>query len=208
MYSMTVPVKNIIFDLGGVIINLDFSAAEKAFTELGFEDFKNVFGGGNVSSFIKDYEVGMIDDDEFIKQIHKIAKKKNDDGIAIAAWNAMLLDFPPERINYLKELKKRYRLFLFSNTNSLHLKSFRQSFTKSFENAVFDDLFEKTYYSHEIKLRKPTKEAFDYVVKDAGLNPAETLFVDDMLVNVEGAIAAGLQAVQVKPGKSILDLGL
>jgi len=203
-----VPVKNIIFDLGGVIINLDFSAAEKAFTALGFEDFKNVFGGGHVTSFIKEYEIGMIDDDQFVREIHKIAKKKNDDEVAIAAWNAMLLDFPPERIQYLKELRKKYRLFLFSNTNALHLKSFRQTFSNSFENTVFDELFEKAYYSHEIKLRKPTKESFDYVVRDAGIDAAETLFVDDMLVNVEGARAAGLQAVQITAGKSILDLGL
>ncbi|MHA4844651.1 HAD family hydrolase [Flavitalea antarctica] len=201
-------IKNIIFDLGGVIINLDFSAAEKAFTALGFEDFKNMFGSGNVTSFIKDYEVGLIDDDQFVNEIHKIAKKKNGDDVAIAAWNAMLLDFPPERIEYLKELKKKYRLFLFSNTNSIHLKSFRQTFSNAFENSVFDELFEKTYYSHEIKLRKPTKESFEFVVEDAGLNPAETLFVDDMLANVEGARAAGLQAVQVTPGKSILDLDL
>jgi glucose-1-phosphatase len=202
------PVKNIIFDLGGVIINLDFSAAEKAFVELGFEDFKNVFGGGHVTSFIKDYEVGLIDDEQFISEIKKSAKKQNDDEVAIAAWNAMLLDFPPERIAFLRELKKKYRLFLFSNTNSLHLQSFRKTFSNAFGEAIFDELFEKAYYSHEIKMRKPTKEAFDYVVKDAGLVAGETLFVDDMLVNVEGARLAGLQAVQVLPGKSILDLGL
>ena len=202
------PVKNIIFDLGGVILNLDFAAAEKAFTEIGFEDFKDVFAGGHVTSFIKDYEVGRIDDDQFVREIRNLAKKQNDDQLAIAAWNAMLVDFPIERIAFLKELKKKYRLFLFSNTNSIHLQSFRKTFSENFDEGIFDELFEKTYYSHEIKLRKPTKEAFEYVVRDAGLNAAETLFVDDMLVNVEGAREAGLQAVQVTPGKSILDLGL
>jgi len=202
------PVKNIIFDLGGVLLNLDFAAAEKAFTEIGFEDFKDVFGGGHVTSFIKDYEVGTIDDDQFVKEIRNLAKKQNDDQLAIAAWNAMLLDFPKERIAFLKELKKKYRLFLFSNTNSIHLKSFRKTFSETFDKGVFDELFEKAYYSHEIKLRKPTKEAFEYVVRDAGLNAAETLFIDDMISNVEGAREAGLQAVQVTPGKSILDLGL
>ena len=201
-------VKNIIFDLGGVILNLDFAAAEKAFTELGFEDFKQVFSGGHVTSFIKDYEMGLIDDDQFVSEIKKLAKKQNDDQVAIAAWNAMLVDFPKERIEFLRALKKQYRLFLFSNTNAIHLKSFRQTFSDNFEAAIFDELFEKTYYSHEIKLRKPTKESFEYVVNDAGLNAAETLFIDDMLVNVEGARQAGLQAVQVVPGKSILDLGL
>lgn len=202
------PVKNIIFDLGGVILNLDFAAAEKAFGELGFEDFKQMFASGNVTSFIKDYEVGLIDDDQFVAEIRNFAKKQNDDQLAIAAWNAMLVDFPKERIDFLRELKKKYRLFLFSNTNSIHLKSFRQTFSDNFEKAVFDELFEKAYYSHEIKLRKPSKEAFEFVITDAGLNAAETLFIDDMLVNVEGAREAGLQAVQVKPGTSILDLNL
>ena len=202
------PVKNIIFDLGGVLLNLDFAAAEKAFTELGFDDFKNMFASGHVTSFIKDYEVGAIDDNQFVKEIHKIANKQNDDQVAIAAWNAMLVDFPKERIEYLKELKKKYRLFLFSNTNALHLKSFRKTFSDTFENGIFDELFEKAYYSHEIKLRKPTREAFDYVIRDAGLHAGETLFVDDMLVNVEGARAAGLQAAQVEPGMTILDLDL
>jgi HAD superfamily hydrolase (TIGR01509 family) len=202
------PVKNIIFDLGGVILNLDFAAAEKAFTEIGFEDFKDVFGGGHVTSFIKDYEVGTIDDDQFVKEIRNLTKNQNDDRLAIAAWNAMLVDFPKERIEFLKGLKKKYRLFLFSNTNSIHLQSFRKNFSENFDKEIFDELFEKTYYSHEIKLRKPTRESFEFVVKDAGLIAAETLFVDDMLVNVEGARKAGLQAVQVEPGKSILDLEL
>ena len=189
-------------------MNLDFAAAEEAFTDLGFEDFKQIFGGGHVTSFIKDYEVGAIDDDQFVKEIHKIAKKQNDDQVAIAAWNAMLVDFPAERIEYLHELKSRYRLFLFSNTNSLHLQSFRKTYSETFNKAIFDDLFEKAYYSHVIKLRKPTVEAFQYVVKDAGIDPSETLFIDDMLVNVEGARKAGLQSVQIEPGMTILDLKL
>ncbi|RYY19719.1 MAG: HAD family phosphatase [Chitinophagaceae bacterium] len=202
------PVKNIIFDLGGVILNLDFAAAEKAFHEIGFEDFKDVFAGGHVTSFIKDYEVGIIDDDQFVKEIRNLTKQQNDDQLAIAAWNAMLVDFPKERVAFIKTLKKKYRLFLFSNTNAIHLRSFRKTFSETFEREIFDELFEKAYYSHEIKLRKPAKEAFDFVVKDAGLDASETLFIDDMLVNVEGAREAGLQAVQVTPGKSMLDLGL
>ncbi|RYG00080.1 MAG: HAD family phosphatase [Chitinophagaceae bacterium] len=202
------PVKNIIFDLGGVLLNLDFAASEKAFSELGFTDFKQVFGGGHVTSFIKDYEVGHIDDDQFVKEIMKVAKLENQDDLAIAAWNSMLLDFPADRIEFLKSLQGKYRLFLFSNTNSLHLKSFRKTYSAAFNQAVLDDHFEKAYYSHEIKLRKPTVEAFNYVVNDAGINAAETVFIDDMLVNVEGARAAGLQGLHLEPGKTIMDLGL
>jgi glucose-1-phosphatase len=203
-----VPVKNVILDLGGVILNLDFPAAEKAFSDMGFADFKQLFASGHVTSFIKDYEVGAIDDEQFVKEIKKVAKSQNNDDVAIAAWNAMLLDFPAERIEYLHYLQKKYRLFLFSNTNSLHLQSFRKTYSAAFNQAILDDHFEKAYYSHEIKLRKPTLEAFQYVLNDSKLDPAETVFVDDMLVNVEGARAAGLQGIHLAPGMSLTDLDL
>jgi putative hydrolase of the HAD superfamily len=201
-------IKNIIFDLGGVLLNLDIAAAEKAFAEIGFQDFKQLFGKGQVTSFIKDYEVGAIDDDQFVKEIKKVVKAENADDVAIAAWNAMLLDFPAERIEFLHKLQTRYRLFLFSNTNSLHLQSFRKTYSAAFNQAILDDHFEKAYYSHEIKLRKPDKEAFDYVINDSKLNAAETLFIDDTLPNVEGARKAGLQAIHLKPGMSITELEL
>lgn len=173
---------------------------------MGFKEFKQLFASGHVTSFIKDYEVGAIDDQQFVEAIKKVAKSENDDAVAIAAWNAMLLDFPAERIEYLHALQGRYRLFLFSNTNALHLQSFRKTYSEAFNQAVLDDHFEKAYYSHEIKLRKPTVEAFQYVINDSKLNPAETLFVDDMLVNVEGARAAGLQGFHLEPGMSIMQL--
>jgi putative hydrolase of the HAD superfamily len=125
----------------------------------------------------------------------------------LAAWNVMLLDFPPERVELLKKLKSKYRIFLFSNTNHIHLQHFHQTFRQEFGSDL-DDLFEKAYYSHLIKLRKPDVVAYEYVINDSGINAAETLFIDDAGVNVEGAQKAGLQGFHLTGGKTILDLGL
>ena len=201
-------IKNVIFDLGGVILNLDFKKAEKAFVDMGMSNFNDLFASGQVKSFFHDYEIGKIDDTEFIAELRKAAGKDHADEHVIAAWNAMLADFPKERIDFLNGLKKKYRLFLFSNTNAIHLKSFRQSYTESFPEKMLDDHFETTYYSHEINQRKPNKEAFEYVLKQSNLKAEETLFIDDSLPNIEGAKLAGLHTIHLKPGMSITELGL
>lgn len=201
-------IKNIIFDLGGVILNLDFKRAEQAFLDAGMHNFQELFALGNVKSFFKEYEIGVIDDNQFIGELKTATGKEWDDEVLTGAWNAMLGDFPKERIDFLNGLKNRYRLFLFSNTNALHLKSFRRTYSEAFDNLILDDHFETAYYSHEIKLRKPEKKAFEYVLEKSGLKPEETLFIDDSLANIEGAKEAGLQTIHLKPGMSILELGL
>jgi HAD superfamily hydrolase (TIGR01509 family) len=201
-------IKNIIFDLGGVILNLDFKRAEQAFIDMGMKNFNELFASGQVKSFFKDYEVGLIDDVQFIKELRNAAGAEHADEVVIAAWNAMLGDFPKERIEFLNGLKKKYRLFLFSNTNAIHLQSFRKTYTDSFPDSWLDDHFETAYYSHEIKQRKPDKKAFEYVLKQSGLKPEETLFIDDSLPNIEGAKEAGLQTIHLRPGMSITELGL
>jgi putative hydrolase of the HAD superfamily len=124
----------------------------------------------------------------------------------ISAWNAMLLDFPKERIDLLAELRKKYNLYLFSNTNAIHLAAFQKTFAETFNGASLDGEFTKAWYSHLIKLRKPDVEAYEFVISDGGLNPAETVFIDDALVNVEGARKAGLHGIHLEPGKTILDI--
>ena len=137
-------IKNIIFDLGGVIINLDNRRTEEAFTSLGVRNFRDYFGHGFAAAFFKDYEVGKISDQEFIQSIRQLAGlvEVPDDAI-IDSWNALLLDFPPERIQLLKELRKTYRLFMFSNTNALHLAALRQIWSDSIGKGSLDDYFEK-----------------------------------------------------------------
>jgi glucose-1-phosphatase len=199
-------IKNIIFDLGGVIINLDNRRTEEAFTALGVKNFRDYFGHGFAAAFFKDYEVGKISDQEFLRSIRQLASLGQvPDHAIVSSWNALLLDFPPERIQLLKELRKTYRLFLFSNTNALHLAALRQIWRDSISNGSLDDHFEKTYYSHLMGMRKPDPESFELILKENDLNGKETLFVDDAIINVEGAEQAGLKGLFLRPGISLLD---
>ena len=199
-------ITTIIFDLGGVIINLDNKLTEKAFVNLGAKDFHHYFGHGFASSFFKDYEVGKISTRQFIDDLKSMIKLDMPDQTIIDAWNALLLDFPRERIRLLDKLKKKYRLFLFSNTNELHMEEVRRIYRDEFNGGELDDHFEKAYYSHIIKMRKPDKEAFQFIIDENKLSPSSTLFVDDALINVEGANAAGLKGFYLEPGKNITEI--
>jgi len=199
-------IENIIFDLGGVIINLDNKLTEKAFVDMGAKDFHQYFGHGFAASFFRDYEIGKINDRQFIHDLKTMIHIEVPDQIIVNAWNALLLDFPPERIELLKNLQKKYRLFLFSNTNALHLEALRKIYTKTFSSGDIDDHFEKTYYSHLLKMRKPDKESFEFIIKENKLSPAKTLFVDDAMTNIEGANAVGLKGFFLQPGMDITDI--
>jgi glucose-1-phosphatase len=202
-----VPVQNIIFDLGGVLLNLDTLRTRNAFIDLGITQIDDLFRIGHADSFFKEYEVGAITDEEFVEAARKLTRPGTSPQAIIDAWNSMLLDFPEERVAFLNQLKTRYRLFLFSNTNALHLEEFQKSYRTVYGTGL-DDHFEKAWYSHVINQRKPDVAAFEYVISDSNLDPAVTLFIDDALINVEGARAAGLQAIHLAPGKTVLDLGL
>lgn len=201
-------IKNIIFDLGGVILPIDISRTTEAYRKLGLADIEQLFGHGHADSFFKEYEAGKISDQQFIDQVKKLVSDPVTDDVIIDAWNALLMDFPMERIDFLKVLQSRYRLFLFSNTNSIHHLAFHKNYQIISGGNNFDDLFEKAWYSHLIKMRKPDVSAFEFVINAANIDAAETLFIDDALVNVEGAMKAGLQTAYLSPGKTIFDLQL
>lgn len=201
-------IENLIFDLGGVILTLDMPRAEQHFIALGVKEYNALFRSGNVSSFFKEYEVGNITDTEFLQALKKLAGVPLTDEDLIAAWNAMLGHFPEERIALLNELKNKYRLFLFSNTNALHLTTFRKIYADTFNGKVFDDHFEKAYYSHLLRMRKPDKESYAHIIGENDLDPLKTVFIDDSIVNIEGAESAGLKGIHIKPGMSILDIDL
>jgi glucose-1-phosphatase len=198
--------QNIIFDLGGVILNLDNQKTEDAFVAMGAKNFHEYFRMGFASSFFKDYELGKITDRQFIAGLRKLITTDVSDQAIISAWNALLGDFPPARIQLLHQLKTKYRLFLLSNTNSLHLEALHQIYQASFGPARLDDHFEKAYYSHLLGLRKPDRKSYAWIIDQHGLDPEKTLFVDDAVVNVEGANAAGLKGIHLKPGMDILDI--
>ena len=198
-------IKNIIFDLGGVIINLDNQRTTDAFVALGLKNIREYFGHGHAASFFKDYEVGKLSDRQFVDAIREAGGLTASDQAIIDGWNALLLDFPAERIALLKQLKNNYRLFLFSNTNALHLAALQAIYTQTFGSGSLEDHFEKTYYSHLLGMRKPDRASYEYILKENGLVGQETLFVDDAIINVEGAEQAGLKGLFLRPGISLLD---
>lgn len=198
-------IKNLIFDLGGVILNIDFALTEQAFEKLGLSGFSQYMTRFHITSFFKEYEVGRISDAEFIQELRVLLPQPVSDEAIITAWNALLLDFPAERIELLLNLKNHYRLFLLSNTNSLHFQAFQQQLHAQ-TGFLMEDLFEKTYYSHACHLRKPDAAIYELVIKENNLLPAETLFMDDTETNFSGAQEVGLQVIHIKPGQSIMEL--
>jgi glucose-1-phosphatase len=188
-------IKNIIFDLGGVLLHLDLSKTIHAFENLGAKDFHGVYSKNKQSDLFNQMDMGLISNKEFIDGIRNLGHLKGSDVAIEMAWNAMLLNFPQTKYDYLKLLKsKGYRLFLLSNTNSIHEKAFTASFMQFYGHGI-EDLFEKTYYSHHLHLRKPNKDIFEFVINDNTLNISETIFIDDTEQHVRGAESVGLRAV-------------
>jgi len=188
-------------------MNIDFKKTEKAFADLGFTDFKQHMTQFHITPFFEEYETGKINEAAFIKGIQQIAGKPLTDQQIIHAWNALLLDFPPERIALLEKLKQRYRLFLLSNTNALHYASFQQTL-KNLTGKKLEDIFEKTYFSHTVQLRKPDAAIYQLVLDENNLNPGETLFIDDTASNFSGAEEIGIQTFHLKAPMTILDMPL
>lgn len=204
---VSMQIRNIVFDLGGVLLNLDFDKTRQAYMDLGMKDFDQHFGLGHAASYFKDYEKGLLTDEAFIQAIQQTIGGEVEASAVESAWNALLLDFPKERVDFLKALSHRYRIFLFSNTNHIHMKYFKKNFMDLYGFAM-DALFEKAYYSHEAGVRKPDAAAYQLVLDENNLIAAETVFIDDALNNVEAAIAVGMQGIHLEPGKTILELGL
>ncbi|MFT4023606.1 MAG: HAD family phosphatase [Flavihumibacter sp.] len=198
--------KNIILDLGGVLLNLSFPKTEEAFKALGLPDFNNHFSQFKASPLFEELETGKVSKARFLQHFKNQTGLSTPDEEIITAWNAMLLDFPPERVAWLDALAGKYRVFLYSNTNAFHHDAFQASFLEAFPGKPFDDYFEKAYYSHTLGLRKPYAASYTALLDDAGIQAGETIFIDDTYPNIEGALEAGLQAIHLKPGMTVLDL--
>jgi len=184
--------KNIIFDFGGVLLNIDYNLTVEAFKKLGVKDFDNVFTQFHQSSMAKDYEKGKISDDEFRSYIRKHSGLDIRNIEIDAAWNAMLLDLPPQRIEMLLDLKKHYKLFLLSNTNSIHYIEYQRKVNELIYPKEFNSLFDKAYYSFRVGMRKPDADIYELVLKENNLKSDETLFIDDSPVNIEPAKKLGM----------------
>lgn len=200
-------VKNIIFDLGGVILNVDYNLCVLAFRELGYNDFDALFNKAKQSGLFDELEVGKINEAEFVAEMQRIAGGHISHEQIVEAWNAMLLNLPNERLELLMNLKNQYNTYLLSNTNAIHEDGFTKIIQE--ENGIdsLDDYFHKVYFSHNVGLRKPHAEVFQHILDEHGLKAGETLFIDDSIQHVEGASRLGIKAVHLDLSKhTLLDL--
>lgn len=201
-------IQNIIFDLGGVLLNIDYSATLKAFKELGLDKFDEVYSQSAQKELFDDFETGKISAQEFRNRIKQLSSLPISDKQIDSAWNAMLLDLPKERLEILDKLWDEHRLFLLSNTNDIHISAYANYLQKEFGFPNLSHLFEKEYYSYKIGMRKPSAEIFKYVLEENNLLAKETMFIDDSPQHVESAAKCGIQALllDVKGGQTILDI--
>lgn len=199
--------KAIIFDLGGVLLNIDFRLSEKAFAELGLTNFADFFNQFHSNDLFRKLETGM-DDDLFYDDLRTATGLSLSNEQIRDAWNALLQDYRPESVAVLPQLREKYKLYLLSNTNEIHLKEFQRRYELWKPGELFDDLFDAAYYSHRIGHRKPNASAFEFVLEKHQLNATETLFIDDSINNIEAAQQLGLQTIHLQPGMKVEELGL
>ncbi len=192
--------ENVIFDLGGVLLDISYQATEDAFVAMGIKNFKDLYSQAQQSSLFNDLEEGKITPNAFRDQLRFLTGLNLEDEKIDDAWNAMLGRMPAFRIERLEELKNKYKLYLLSNTNEIHIPAFKHIMAQDGLLNRFEACFKKIYYSSEINMRKPNKEAFDFVCKKNGLNKSCTAFIDDSIQHVEGAKAAGLKAYHLEKG--------
>lgn len=193
----------IIFDLGGVILNIDYQLTARAFQSLGIENFDALFSQAQQSHLFDKLETGNISPEGFRDEIRAITKQNWPDEEIDNAWNAMLLDLPEHRLNFLQRIGQQRPIFLLSNTNAIHYQAFSKYIRQSFGVPSLDSLFQKAYYSHEINRRKPDAETFEWVLEDAGLQPEATFFFDDSEQHLVSAKKLGIQAHHVPKGQEI-----
>lgn len=195
---MDADVNTIILDLGGVLINLDYEKTNRRFTELGLED---VYSKAKQIELFDLLEEGKIEPQEFYDKFNLMAGTNHEHKVLKAAWNSILLDFPLQRLQLVQALTKKYDVYLFSNTNAIHVEEVYNILNKSHGIPNLDNYFKKVYLSNTLGLRKPKKEAFEAIIQEQNLEPNKTLFIDDSPQHLVGAKSAGLQTEWLDLGK-------
>ncbi len=198
-------IRNIIFDLGGVLYDINYQHIVDSFATLQLESFDSLFTQLKQDHLFDQLETGHISGDVFREKIRSISTRQLSDPDIDTAWNSILVGFPEKNLELLRDLKNKYRLFLLSNTNEIHEKAFRKDLLTRFGRPVLDEEFEKVYLSHRVGLRKPDPAIFQLVIKENKLVAEHTLFIDDSPQHVEGAKEAGLHALWLRNGTWVGD---
>ena len=200
--------QNIIFDLGGVILNIDYNLTRKAFEHLGVTHFDEMYSQASADKLFQKLETGAISNEDFFIELNNCTGLVLSPAEIATAWNAMLLDFRKNSLHLLENIKNKYKLFLFSNTNFIHLEAFHTLYHQEERMQPFNDYFTKAYYSCEMGARKPDEDSFLQIINQENILPEKTLFIDDSIQNVEAAKALGFQTIHLVKGLYLEDLGL
>ncbi len=187
-------ISTIIFDFGDIFIDLDKEKCFDEFRKLGLTELHEDLKTQNSL-----FEIGKITELEFIQGYQKYIPQASIEQIR-AAWNSLIGDFPLHRLEFLQLLSKKYQLFLLSNTDSIHISHFEHKVGVSFYSDFYQ-CFEKIYFSHELKMRKPDPEIFNFILNKHDLSPKRTLFVDDRKENTDMAKSLGMQIWNLQVGK-------
>ncbi|MCE7990831.1 MAG: HAD family phosphatase [Roseivirga sp.] len=196
----------IIFDLGGVLLNIDHQAPVRAFAELGIPNFDELYSKAVQSTLFTDLETGKLSPQAFRERLRDYLPMKLPDEVLDKAWNSILLDFRPGSIRFLEQLKGKRRTFLLSNTNAIHHAIFSSRLQLTYGYSDISELMEKAYYSHEVGMRKPHARIFEHVINESQLNPKRTLFIDDSEEHILTAQNLGLQTHHLQDDETIEEL--
>lgn len=196
-------IKTILFDFGGVLINLEIPKTIAAFNAITRGDFSTLYTQAEQNDLFNRFDKGLISEKEFFETLAELIGYSGPSKPLYDAWNAMLLDLPAERLNLLLRLKKNYRTFLLSNTCETHISAFEKEMQQVHHIHNLSAYFEKVYYSCRIGMRKPDREIFEFVLRENNLIAEETVFIDDSQQHVSAAASLGIQAHLLPPGVEI-----
>ena len=194
-------IKHIIFDLGNVILNIEYQKTINEFNKIGIQDASVFYSQSIQQEIFNLLEIGKISEFDFLIEVNKLCPKATHKQI-LAAWNALILDLPQERLSLINKLKSSFSIYLLSNTNAIHINEIiKKTGVKKYNK--FYNLFNKVYYSHEIGLRKPNPEAFNIIIKENNLNVSEVLFIDDSIQHIQSAKRLGIKTYHLTEDESI-----
>jgi len=192
-----IKIKHIVFDLGGVIVNLDPDLTIQAFAKLSGKSMNEITEYYLHHELFHSYEKGLISNADFRNGVRDLMAVKVIDNTIDYAWNAMLLDTPAMRLDWMRTLKDNYQVSILSNTNDIHISQVHQQLELVHGLENFSTLVHQVYYSHQINLRKPNEDIYEYVLARSPFDAEETLFLDDNESNIVGAKSVGLQTMHV-----------
>lgn len=195
-------IKNIIFDLGGVLLNINPLLSLLELEKISGISQEELITKLASEQIFKKFETGSLDSAQFRRELCRIINTSASDSEIDRIWNKLILDIPVHRVNLLKELRENYKVYMLSNTNSIHFDYYSREFVETYGiNLV--DLFDHIYVSHEIGIHKPDAGIYNYVLENANIKPSETVFIDDSLANIEGAEQLGIAGIHITNGRDV-----